>query len=283
MLKFLISAALSTYVTSAFCQIIDFKKTNTNVTYEASTFWLQDSGPVLGATITIRGEINRDTVTLVRRYYETLDDISRRYSEEQNIPSATTINFQLDSPGGDVGSAIELGRFVRDKQSNVLVTDNATCASACILILAGGAYRHVSGKLGIHRVFLETPSRTVTADDVKRTMTLRQEQLRAFFREMNISERLADDMMVIPSSQIKWLSARDIETYGLGVDDPVIQETKILINAKKYGLSRMEYERRWQLVRQLCIIGTADDCEEKVMKGEYPENGWGPPVVVKQR
>jgi hypothetical protein len=274
---------LSTYVTVAFCQVIDFKKTNANVTYEASTIWFQGSGPALGTTIKIRGEINRDAVVLVRRYYETLDEVSRRYSEEQNKPSAATVNFQLDSLGGDVEAGIELGRFVRDKKGGVLVPDDATCASACILILAGGAYRHVSGKLGIHRVFLETSSRAMTAADVKRTMTLRQEQLRGYFREMNISERLADDMMVIPSAQTKWLSARDIEMYGLGVDDPVIQETRTLERAKKYGLSRIEYERRWQLARQLCVLGTADDCIDKVMTGIYTEKGWGPPVNVKAR
>ena len=86
---------------------------------------------------------------------------------------------------------------MRDKQGNVLVTENEHCASACILILAGGAHRTVSGNLGIHRLFLDAPSRTMTTNDVKKVITERQDQLRAYFREMNISERLADDMMMI--------------------------------------------------------------------------------------
>jgi hypothetical protein len=43
---------------------------------------------------------------------------------------------------------------------------------------------------------------------------------------MNISERLADDMMMIPSAHMRWLSPQEIAVYGLGVDDPVIKETK---------------------------------------------------------
>jgi hypothetical protein len=156
---------------------------------------------------------------------------------------------------------------VRDKQANVLVVENASCASAaCIFILAGGAYRTVRCTLGIHRPFLETPSRTMTPGDIKNIMTKRQEQLRTFLREMNISERLADDM-VIPSAQMKWLSPQEIELYGLGVDDPVIHESKILQNARKYGLSRIEYETRWRRVQQLYPFGSDDACTENIMKG----------------
>jgi hypothetical protein len=201
-------------------------------------------------------------------------------STEKFDPS---INVHLDSAGGSVDSAIEIGRFFRDSNSNVLVSAGEQCASACLLILAGGVTRNVTGKLGMHRPFLETPSRTMTTEDVKKVATQNQERLRAYFREMNISERLADDMMMIPSSQMRWLSPQEIAVYGLGVDDPVVSETKTLKQAQKYGLSRLEYERRSQLARDLCVLGTAVDCIDKVMTGKYPENGWGPPVNVKAR
>jgi ATP-dependent protease ClpP protease subunit len=273
MLKFLISAFFCTYAAAALCGTIDFKKTKANVTYEASTFWLGGIGPAFSSTIKIHGEINRDAIELVRRYYETLAEVNRRYAEEIGHPESEPLaNFQLDSPGGNVEAGIELGRFIREKKGNVLVIDGAACASTCVLVFAGGATRHVNGKLGIHRVFINTSTRTMTADDIKKTMALRLDQLRAYFREMNISERLADDMMVIPSTNMKWLSAADIEIYGLGVDDPVIQEANALKNARKYGLTRMEYERRWQIVREVCALSadTPDNCEDLVMTGKYP-------------
>jgi hypothetical protein len=209
----------------------------------------------------------------VRRYSQTLVEVNRRYAEEIGHPeSEILINYQLDSAGGDVEAGIELGRLTRDGNGNVMVVENAACASACILVLAGGATRAIHGKLGIHRLFINTTSRTMTADDVKKAMARRLEQLRSYFREMNISERLADDMMVIPSTSVKWLTAGDIEMYGLGVDDPIIQETKALKNAKKYGLTRIEYERKLQSVREVCTLSadTPDDCFDLVMTGKYP-------------
>jgi hypothetical protein len=84
---------------------------------------------------------------------------------------------------------------------------------------------------------------------------------------MNVSERLADDMMMIPSTQIKWLSSLDIDGYGIGAADPVIKEARILNKARKYGLTRTQYEERWPLVQKICVLGSEDDCEEKIMKG----------------
>jgi len=255
------------------------------VTFQADTnTWLDGVGPGLGLTIYIRGEINPDAAILVRRYYDGLVEMSRRFHGQMNAKdSDAAVNVHLDSEGGSVDSAIEIGRFLRDKNSNVMVSAGEQCASACLFILAGGVTRYLGGRLGMHRPFLETPSRSMTTEDVKKAATLNQERLRAYFREMNISERLADDMMMIPSNQMRWLSPQEIAVYGLGVNDPVVSETKTLKQAQKYGLSRLEYERRWQLARGLCELGTADDCIDKVMTGKYTGKGWGPPITVKAR
>jgi hypothetical protein len=87
---------------------------------------------------------------------------------------------------------------------------------------------------------------------------------------MNISERLADDMMMIPSDQMRWLTPTEIAVYGLGVDDPVIKETWALEQARKYGLSRLEYEARWRRVQTTCKLGGSSDCSEKILNGAQP-------------
>lgn len=265
-LRFFVVASFWGFSLPAFSQNIDFKNTKANVTFEADTSWIDRSGPLVGTTIYIRGEINQDTVILVHRDYDLLANLLQKYAEQMGWkPSSPIVNVELDSVGGSVDAAIEIGRFLRAGEANAIVAEKERCASACLFILAGAVTRTVNGSLGIHRPFLETPSRPMTTADVKRTMTQRQEQLRAFFREMNIAERLADDMMMIPSAQIKWLSPEEIGSYGLGVDDPVIKETKILVAARKYGLSRMEYEARWRRVQEMCDLTSDADCEEKVM------------------
>jgi len=82
--------------------------------------------------------------------------------------SDAAVNVHLDSEGGSVDSAIEIGRFLRDKNSNVMVSAGEQCASACLFILAGGVTRYLGGRLGMHRPFLETPSRSMTTEDVKK-------------------------------------------------------------------------------------------------------------------
>jgi hypothetical protein len=127
------------------CQEIDYRNTKARVTFEWSSFWLDGVGPGENAIVNIKAEINNDAVTLVKGIFER--------------PKAGAINVSLDSPGGDVQSAIAIGRLVRANGANVLLSAGAQCASACLLILAGGAARYVDGKLGIHRPFLEAPSR----------------------------------------------------------------------------------------------------------------------------
>lgn len=269
MVRYLLVGILCASSVPALCQTVNYNSTKAEVTYQASTIWIDGVGPALGLEIHVRGQINRDAFALVRRYYDNLLELDRRYRDEMSLPIATkeAINVHLDSVGGNVDAAIEIGRFVRDKQANVMVIKEAKCASACVLILAGGATRHVAGKLGVHRPFLETPSRVMTTHDVQNVAAKTLQQLRAYFREMNISERLADDMMMIPTNQIRWLSPQEIAVYGLGVDDPVIQEANVLKRAQKYGLSRFEYDARWQRVQRICTLGSPSDCEDKIMRG----------------
>jgi hypothetical protein len=269
MFKYLLVGSLCAFSMSALCQPIDYEATKARVTYEAVTIWIDNVGPALGLTIRLRGQINSDAVFMVRRSYDTLILSHRRYYEEMNLPSVGgehAINIQLDSMGGSVESAIEIGRFLRDKNVTVLVTKEARCASACVFVLAGGVRRRVDGNLGVHRPFLETPTHTTSAEDVKRAATQTKERIRAYFREMNISERLADDMMAIPSNEIRWLSPEQIAFYGLGADDPVISETNALREAQKYGLTRIEYEVRRKRAQELCTIGSPPGCKDKIMR-----------------
>ena len=60
----------------------------------------------------------------------------------------------LNSEGGDIAAAIEIGRLVRRWPDSVVVVSlNSKCFSACVFVLAGGLHRTVHGTVGIHRPF----------------------------------------------------------------------------------------------------------------------------------
>jgi hypothetical protein len=70
------------------------------------------------------------------------------------------VDFDVDSLGGDVEAAINIGRLARKYNASVS-SIYGTCASSCVFILAGGVDRHLlSSIVGIHRPFLPNDNET---------------------------------------------------------------------------------------------------------------------------
>jgi hypothetical protein len=62
------------------------------------------------------------------------------------IASANPRFIELDSKGGDVNAAGEIGRLIRKKNLPTVVdASRSTCGSACTIIFASGASRHYVG------------------------------------------------------------------------------------------------------------------------------------------
>jgi hypothetical protein len=60
----------------------------------------------------------------------------------------------LNSPGGSVADALAIGRLIRKRNFATRVEAGRYCASACPLVFAGGAERHVDarGLIGVHQI-----------------------------------------------------------------------------------------------------------------------------------
>ena len=69
----------------------------------------------------------------------------------------------LESPGGSLLPAIEIGKLVRQKGFATVVLDQSTCTSACALIWLAGTPRHIegAGHLGFHASYSEEGGRLV--------------------------------------------------------------------------------------------------------------------------
>lgn len=75
--------------------------------------------------------------------------------------------------------------------------------------------------------------------------------VRAYLRDMNVSERLAEDMLKIPPADVRYLSNDELVNYGVTYLDPVEQETIELQEARSLGVDRREFRR----VKKVCEIG----------------------------
>lgn len=183
----------------------------------------------------------------------------------------------LNSQGGDLASAMRIGRLLRNARGRTIVEKDATCASACILIFAAGLSRiidiphierptpglYASGfppppvfdpskpfeiattkpaAIGIHRPALAGIPRQNDMPGVKAAADEDERELRKYAAEMNISPRLIDNMLAIPPEQVRWLAENDLKSYGLGFLDPVYAETASIPNRKNTTLRLLSIE-----------------------------------------
>jgi hypothetical protein len=212
----------------------------------------RDGGCSLGADL--KGEINGSALDeLIRLEIETR---GRALAEKK--PITRPVIF-LDSPGGSVTAAIAIGRLFRAKGVLAVVPPNAICLSACVLVLAGAPHRgfniDAGAKIGIHRPYLEVPPQKVSPEGVKLFYGRMLQEIRSYFREMNILEQLADAMLRVEPENMRLLTKGELDAYGLTQQDPIDKELEQLRAAQQLGVSRAEYMRRLQLIDQTC---TAD-------------------------
>lgn len=139
-----------------------------------------------------------------------------------------TPDVWLNSTGGDVVTAIDISRQIRAKMLETIVDDGATCASACVLILAGGVERGwgVTARIGLHRPYYQDYQRAGSQgyDKYKVGYEAVIAAHRKFFDEMGISMRLLEAMLEIPSNEIRWINRDFAKSTNLFGSDPAWKE-----------------------------------------------------------
>lgn len=221
----------------------------------------------------IEGEITPSTVEDVKKALADRQDMIKREGEESDWWS-----IHIVSPGGSVLAAMEIGRLLRQLDAPIAVDENQSCVSACVLVLAGATHRLLYGKIGIHRPYFETPKGAVSSAAVQAAYDETRDRIREYLRQMNVSDRLADDMMVVPPETVRFLSPAELSAYGLGFIDPVAKETYDLQQAQKLGITRGEYMRREAMSKAICTYVTSDNrqvlsahCADAVLAGKRVE------------
>jgi hypothetical protein len=112
--------------------------------------------------IRIAGAITASTPEEIKQAFAERDAMMRREGRQNDW-----LMVHVDSGGGNVPAAIAVGRLLRAMDTPIAVDPDATCASACVLIVAGAAHRLVYGRVGIHRPYFETPATDFAVADVQ--------------------------------------------------------------------------------------------------------------------
>jgi hypothetical protein len=160
------------------------------------------------AALTVRGRIGAAAASWFR---DRLDDA--------HLASGDVV--VLSSPGGDLGQAIIMGEVIRSRGLSTAVgavdgsgdITPSYCASACVLIYAGGKPRFgVDGStLGVHR-FVSTAPESDPVAETQRTTGM----LLSYMTKMGVSSSVVEAMSA--TRDIRWLSAKEAEAMNLITD-----------------------------------------------------------------
>lgn len=243
--------------------------------------WIDEFCHARPTSYQISGQINNQMEADFRILYNALIGDSLFQSNKEKF---FTTHFILNSEGGNVSSAIRIGRMLRDLQATTWIPINSSCSSSCVFLLVGGVQRYIPGRVGVHRPYFESMDRSRTQQQVSADIRALDEMIVTYLRDMNITPNLLDFMKGVPSTQIRWLSVSDLQTFGLSAPDPVYDELMTAHEAWRYGTTSAVHRQRvvaseqcFGEMRGLSVPPGAYECQRATLYGlsvhEYRRRG----------
>lgn len=156
---------------------------------------LAQAQPSRPDSILIQGEIDRETFT---KFTEAL----------RQAPRARIV---LDSPGGSVLPALEIGRIIRDRRLATFIPDRALCASACGLIWLAGAPRELSAQalVGFHA------AATVSESGRRSVSAPANAIIGGYLRELGFGDQAIFEMTRAPPRGMNWFNTARLNALGV--------------------------------------------------------------------
>jgi len=172
----------------ALCSLLCFSQ------LQAANIFITGESPF--SQIHIKGEI-------VKHDYQRMLNIIRKHSD---IPYM----LSLDSKGGNVMEAINIGTFAR---KYLLRFESRKCNSACLLIVLGSLHRSENKRsvFGIHRPkFNREYFANLNATDATKKYQSLKNIVEAYMLRMGASKALVTKMFATPSNSMIFLQARQL-------------------------------------------------------------------------
>ena len=181
-----------------------------------------------------------------------------------------SFDLYLNSQGGSVEEAMKIGYFVRKELVKTHIGFNKRCYSACVLVMVAGVDRSSYGEVGIHRPYFSDLVPDQSLVDIRKQTDILNENIKNYFKDMDIPVSLLDKMKSIPSNDIKILSEEDNKLFGINGIDQAYEEKYTNEFAFIYDLSSSIYRQRKESIRIICkgpTFFTDYECEQSILWG----------------
>ena len=139
----------------------------------------------------------------------------------------------LNSPGGNLYSAMKIGTAIRGNHLSTLVMPHNSCASACALILQGGVCKMASGAVGIHRTQFEEEA--IPLDEVKLKVYKNRRSIEHYLKVAGASPHYIWLFNAIPNWEMKYLASFEKRDFGLFSATPEEMQYRLEIASQKLG------------------------------------------------
>lgn len=140
------------------------------------------------------------------------DDVAQFFAIAlDHRPQFVTFN----SPGGNVETALKLGRTIRMLNLGTVQIRNLECSSACALAFLGGVFRVAeSGAIGVHR---SSFSNAATMDTETAIAAIQEGTARtmAYIAEMGADPSLLQLALQYDRSDMRYLSSSEMQQYSV--------------------------------------------------------------------
>ena len=128
----------------------------------------------------------------------------------------------LDSPGGSVNDALEMGKLIREGGFTTSVAAGKLCASSCPLVFAGGTERlaTAASAIGVHQIYATVEAESLPAglraageamSDAQKTTAA----ITRYLTSSGVDPALWLHALETPPDRLYYLSAAEITEYKL--------------------------------------------------------------------
>ncbi|BCT91397.1 hypothetical protein LYSHEL_04210 [Lysobacter helvus] len=177
-----------------------------------------------------RGRIAGDFTNLVER----VGNMSVRMGIKQRI-------LDIDSSGGQVEDAIRAGDIIADGNWTIWVREHAVCHSACVLLLAGGDDRVISGAVGIHRI-IRIQSDATSRAELSAELHEVHDEMKAYLERNGAGVAVADFMMTVPNRSLRLLTPAELVGFGLTGRNAAQEDLERIRLVRRCGLDFVRRE-----------------------------------------